>query len=220
MSESVKTAVIYYSSTGNIHRLAEAAVAGAEKAGSEVRLRRLRENAPQAAIDSNEGWAAHAAATANVPVAELDDLDWADVVIFGAPTRYGNIPSQLQQFIDTTNPLWLQGKLADKVYTAFTASSTLHGGQESTLLALAHTFYHWGGIIVPPGYTDPIQYKSGNPYGASHVSGDGPPNEVALDAARYQPRRAVAAAAAFAAGHEEFTSRTRRAESAEGGLQR
>ncbi|HEY9292516.1 MAG TPA: NAD(P)H:quinone oxidoreductase [Microlunatus sp.] len=200
MSESVKTAVIYYSSTGNIHRLAEAAVAGAEKAGSEVRLRRLRENAPQAAIDSNEGWAAHAAATANVPVAELDDLDWADVVIFGAPTRYGNIPSQLQQFIDTTNPLWLQGKLADKVYTAFTSSQTAHGGQEATLLSLYTTFYHWGGIVVAPGYTDPIQFQTGNPYGTSHVAGTGLPGETQLEAARYQARRAVEIAGALKTG--------------------
>ena len=200
MSESVKTAVIYYSSTGNIHRLAEAAVEGAEKAGSEVRLRRVRENAPQAAIDGNEAWAAHAAATSDVPVAELDDLDWADVVIFGAPTRYGNIPSQLQQFIDTTNPLWLQGKLADKVYTAFTSSQTAHGGQEATLLSLYTTLYHWGGIVVAPGYTDPIQFQTGNPYGTSHVTGNGLPGETELEAARYQARRAVEIAGALKAG--------------------
>ncbi|QDP94918.1 NAD(P)H:quinone oxidoreductase [Microlunatus elymi] len=199
MSESVKTAVIYYSSTGNIHRLAEAAVEGAEKAGSEVRLRRIRENAPQAAIASNEAWAAHAAATADIPVAELDDLDWADVVIFGAPTRYGNIPSQLQQFIDTTNPLWLQGKLADKVYTAFTSTQTAHGGQESTLLSLYTTLYHWGGIVVAPGYTDPIQFQTGNPYGTSHIAVS-EPSEVTLDGLRYQARRAVEIAGALKAG--------------------
>jgi NAD(P)H dehydrogenase (quinone) len=94
----------------------------------------------------------------------------------------------------------LEGKLAGKVYSAFTASNTLHGGQESTILALGNTFYHWGGIIVPPGYTDPIQYKSGNPYGTSHVAGGGPPDDVASEAARYQARRAVDTAVALKAG--------------------
>ena len=93
-----------------------------------------------------------------------------------------------------------QGKLADKVYSAFTASSTAHGGQESTILALSNAFYHWGGIIVPPGYTDPIQFQTGNPYGTSHVAGGGPPGDVALEAARYQARRVVDVAAALKAG--------------------
>ena len=75
-----------------------------------------------------------------------------------------------------------------------------HGGQEATLLALGNTFYHWGGIIVPPGYTDPIQFQSGNPYGTSHVAGDGAPSDVALHAARYQARRVVDTAAALKAG--------------------
>jgi NAD(P)H dehydrogenase (quinone) len=199
MTEPVRTAVIYYSSTGNVARLARAAVAGAEKAGAEVRLRKARELAPPAAINSNEAWAANVRDTADVAEATLDDLDWADVVIFGTPTRYGNVPSQLQQFIDTTGPLWSQGKLANKVYTAFVSTSTAHGGQESTLLSLATTFYHWGGIIVPPGYTDPIQFELGNPYGASHTSAGGPPGETELDAARYQARRAVEVAAALKA---------------------
>jgi NAD(P)H dehydrogenase (quinone) len=86
------------------------------------------------------------------------------------------------------------------VYSAFTASNTTHGGQESTILALGNTFYHWGGIIVAPGYTDPVQLKSGNPYGTSHVTGDGPPDDVALEAARYQARLAVDTAAALKAG--------------------
>ena len=207
--EPINAAVIYYSSTGTVSALARAAAEGAGEAGAQVRLRKVRELAPPAAIDANPAWRRHLVDTADVVEAELDDLDWAHVVLFGTPTRFGNAASQLRAFIDTTGRLWQQGKLANKVYTAFTASSTAHGGQESTLLALAHTLYHWGGIIVPPGYTDPIQYKSGNPYGASHVSGDGPPHEVALAAARYQARRAVAVAAAFAAGHEELSSRTR-----------
>jgi NAD(P)H dehydrogenase (quinone) len=121
-------------------------------------------------------------------------------VLFGTPTRFGNPTHQLRAFMETAGPLWMEGKLSDKVYTAFTASNTAHGGQESTLLALGNTFYHWGGIIVPPGYTDPVQFKSGNPYGTSHVVSGGPPGDVALEAARYQARRAVDTAAALKAG--------------------
>ncbi len=86
------------------------------------------------------------------------------------------------------------------MYSAFTASSTAHGGQESTLLALGNTFYHWGGVIVPPGYTDPVQFKSGNPYGTSHVSGEGAPGEVSLQAARHQARRVARTAALLKGG--------------------
>ncbi len=198
--ESVRAAIIYYSSTGNLHALARAAAEGAEKAGAHVRLRKVAELAPPGAINANPAWGQHLRDTADVAEASLDDLDWADAVLFGTPTRFGNPASQLKAFIDSTGGLWQEGRLADKVYSAFTASSTAHGGQESTILALGNTFYHWGGIIVPPGYTDPIQFKSGNPYGTSHVAGGGPPDDVALEAARYQARRAVDVAASLKAG--------------------
>jgi NAD(P)H dehydrogenase (quinone) len=198
--ERVNVAIIYYSATGTVHALAQAAAEGAEKAGAHVRLRKVRELAPQEAIDANPDWGRHIQETADVAEAGLDDLAWADVVLFGTPSRFGNPASQLRAFIDTTGPLWFQGQLTDKVFSAFTASNTAHGGQESTLLALGNTFYHWGGIIVPPGYADPVQFKSGNPYGASHVAGDGPPDDVALESARYQARRAVDTAAALKAG--------------------
>ena len=196
----VNAAIIYYSATGTVHALAEAAAEGAEKAGAQVRVRKVRELAPTKAIESNPAWAEHLIETADVPEAALDDLAWADVVLLGTPTQFGTPASQLKAFIDTTSPLWHQGKLADKVYTAFTASATAHGGQEATLLALSNVFYHWGGIIAPPGYTDPIQFKSGNPYGTSHVSGGGPPDDVAREAARYQAQRAVDIAAFLKAG--------------------
>jgi NAD(P)H dehydrogenase (quinone) len=198
--EPVKVAVIYYSSTGNVHALAIAAAEGAEKAGAEVRLRRVAELAPSAAISANPAWGQHLQDTANVAEASLDDLAWADAALFGTPTRYGSPASQLRSFIDATSSLWREGKLADKVYSAFTASGTAHGGQESTLLSLGNTFYHWGGIIVPPGYTDPVQFKLGNPYGTSHVAGGGPPDDVVLEAARFQARRVVDTAAALKAG--------------------
>ncbi|MFI7232262.1 NAD(P)H:quinone oxidoreductase [Nonomuraea angiospora] len=198
--EPVNLAIIYYSATGTIHVLARAAAEGAEKAGAHVRLRKVAETAPPEAIGANPAWGRHIEDSADVAEAGLDDLAWADAVLFGTPTRFGNPASQLRAFIDTTGPLWFQGLLADKVYSAFTASNTAHGGQESTLLALGNTFYHWGGIIVPPGYTDPIQFQSGNPYGTSHVSGDGAPGDVPLDAARHQARRVVDTAASLKAG--------------------
>ena len=198
--EPVKVAIIYYSATGTIHTLAQAAAEGAEKAGADIRLRKVAETAPPEAVSSRPEWAQHLQDTADVTEAGHDDLEWADAVLFGTPTRFGSPASQLRAFIDTTGPLWFQGKLADKVYSAFTASNTAHGGQESTLLALGNTFYHWGGIIVPPGYTDPVQFQSGNPYGTSHVVGDGPPSEVILQAARHQARRVVDTAAALKAG--------------------
>jgi len=198
--ERVNVAIIYYSATGNLHALAEAVAEGAEKAGAEVRLRKVAETAAEEAINARADWAEHVQETADVPEAGHDDLVWADAVLFGSPTRFGNPASQLRAFIEGTAPLWFAGKLADKVYSAFTASNTAHGGQESTLLALGNTFYHWGGIIVPPGYTDPIQFQAGNPYGTSHVAGTGRPSDVTLQAARHQGRRVVDIAAALKAG--------------------
>jgi NAD(P)H dehydrogenase (quinone) len=206
--EPVNLAVVYYSSTGTVHTLARAAADGAEKAGAQVRLRKVAELAAPEAVDAKPAWAQHLRDTADVAVASLDDLAWADAVLFGTPTRFGNPASQLRAFIDTTGPLWQAGKLAGKVYSAFTASSTLHGGQESTILALGNTFYHWGGIIVPPGYTAPIQFQSGNPYGTSHVAGHGQPDDVILEAARHQARRVVDTAAALKAGRAALTAVT------------
>ncbi|MFD8572193.1 NAD(P)H:quinone oxidoreductase [Streptomyces sp. NPDC059639] len=198
--EPVNVAIVYYSATGSVHALARAAAEGAEKAGAIVRLRKVRELAPPEAIEANPAWARHINDSADVAEATLDDLGWADAVLLGTPTRFGNPASQLRAFLETTGPLWAQGKLADKVCSAFTAGNTLHGGQESTILALSNTFYHWGGVMVPPGYTDPVQFKTGNPYGTSHVAGQGEPSEDTLQSARHQARRAVDVAAALKAG--------------------
>ncbi|MFL5560819.1 MAG: NAD(P)H:quinone oxidoreductase [Gemmatimonadaceae bacterium] len=196
----VKVAVIYYSATGNVYQLARAAAEAAEQLGASVRLRRVHELAPPEAIQSNPQWAANVEATRDVPIASLDDLVWADAVLLGTPTRYGTIASQLKQFIDITGPAWQEGKLSDKVYAGFVSTATLHGGHESTLLSLSHVFHHWGGIIVPPGYTDPIQFQVGNPYGASHFGGNGAPNGTDLEAVRYLAKRATRTAAALKAG--------------------
>ncbi|MDQ3627634.1 MAG: NAD(P)H:quinone oxidoreductase [Actinomycetota bacterium] len=170
-TSGTNVAIIYYSSTGNLHALATVISEAAEATGADVRLRKVAELAPPEAIEDNEQWAAHAAATADLPVAEGSDLEWADVVLFGTPTRFGNVSSQLQQFMDAQGGLWAEGKLADKVYAGFTSSQTEHGGQESTLLALFHAIHHWGGLVVSPGYTDPSKFVDGNPYGVGHVSG-------------------------------------------------
>ena len=186
---TVKIAVIYYSATGNVHSLAEHIAKGAEDAGAEVRLRRVPELAPDSAIDSNPAWRAHHNATAAEPVAELDDLSWADGFAFGSPTRFGNIAAQLKQFIDTTGGLWMSGGLAGKPVTGFTSAKNTHGGNESTLLALYNTMYHWGSVIVPPGFSgDAAVVSGGNPYGTCHPSGPGAPGEV-LAAAQFQGRR-------------------------------
>lgn len=170
-----KVAVVYYSGTGNVKTIADSIVAGAADAGAETRLLRVVETAPQAAIDSNEAWKAHTAATAEVPVVTHDDLRWADAVVFGTPTRYGNISSQLAGFIDTLGGMWSNGELVDKVYSGFTSTATAHGGRETTLQALYTSVQHWGGILVTPGYTDPIQFTTGTPYGPSNASGGGDP---------------------------------------------
>jgi NAD(P)H dehydrogenase (quinone) len=204
MSEAraTKVAVIYYSSTGTVYALARSIAEGAEKSGAEVRLRKVAELAPDEAIASNPAWAEHAAATQDVPVAASDDVVWADAVIFGSPTRFGNVASQLKQFLDTLGPLWFQGRLADKVYSGFTASSSAHGGQESTLLALYNTVHHFGGIVVAPGYTDPIKFVDGNPYGTSHVAGQGdiPIPDTTYQAASFQGSRVARITAALIAG--------------------
>ena len=195
-----KVAVIYYSATGNVYKLGRAIEEGAKEAGAEVRFLKVHELAPEEAIKSNQGWYDHSLETQDVPEASLDDLEWADAYIFGTPTRFGNVSAQLKQFIDTTGGLWFQGKLADKVVGGFTSASTLHGGQESTLLSMYNVFMHWGSIIVPTGYTDDSIFAGGgNPYGASSTGSENGPTEEELAVARFQGRRIAEKAEVFAA---------------------
>lgn len=173
-----KLSVIYYSATGHGTAMANSVVAAAESAGAEVRLRHIAETRDPASFAQNPAWTANYEATKDLPAATGDDIVWADAVIFGTPTRFGSPASQFRTFIDSLGGLWAQGKLADKVYAAFTSSQTVHGGQESTLLALYITLMHFGGILVPPGYTDPVKFNDGNPYGVGHVTGPENNNEI------------------------------------------
>lgn len=185
-----KIAVIYYSSTGQTHRLAEAYAEGAKAEGAEIRLRKVTELAGDAAIDSRPEWRVHHEATKDLPPAALDDLDWADGFAFGTPTRFGLPAAQLKQFLDQAGGLWAQGKLQDKPVTVFAGAGNVHGGQEATLLAMNTVFYHWGSVLVPPGYTDPaFKAAGGNPYGVSYTASAGGPDAAALAAARVMGAR-------------------------------
>ncbi|HLU30015.1 MAG TPA: NAD(P)H:quinone oxidoreductase [Glycomyces sp.] len=193
----VKLAVIHYSQTGNVYQMAKTAADEAAAAGAEVRLRKVKELAPPEAIRSNEDWAAHSEAVAGLEEASLDDLEWADAVLWGTPTRYGVPCAQIRQFIDQTGGLWSEGKLVDKVMSTFVSTATSHGGQESTILSMNNTFYHWGAVIVGTGYTDPriFDLELGNPYGASHISSAGPVSEKTRTGVVIQVRRVLGIAA-------------------------
>jgi NAD(P)H dehydrogenase (quinone) len=184
-------AIIYYSAYGHTYLMAKSVEDGAQSAGAQTRLRKVRELAPDEVIATQEGWREHRAATQHVPEATLEDLEWADGFAFGTPTRFGAPAAQLKQFIDTTGSLWQKGALRDKAVTSFSGAMNPHGGQESTILALNNVFYHWGAIIIPVGYTDATVYAAGgNPYGTSNTaSQDGSVSEEVLAAARHQGAR-------------------------------
>lgn len=193
---NVRLAVVFYSTYGTNHQMAEIAAAAAAEAGADVRLRRVHETAPAQVVAAQDKWRAQAERMADIPEVTPADMEWANAYLFSAPTRYGVSASQLRAFIDTLGPLWGQGKLADKAVTAMTSASNPHGGQESTLIGLYTTMMHWGAIIVPPGYTDPVLYKAGgNPYGVSvTASGDTAISDETHEAIRFQARRLVSVA--------------------------
>lgn len=169
-----KLTIVFYSTYGTNHRMAQVAADAAREAGAEVRLRRVRETAPAEVVNAQDAWKGQAARMADIAEATPDDLVWADAFLFSAPTRYGGAASQMRSFIDTLGPIWQEGLLANKPVSAMTSSQNPHGGQETTLQSLYFTFMHWGSILVPPGYTGEAVFNSGgNPYGASVTSGDG-----------------------------------------------
>jgi NAD(P)H dehydrogenase (quinone) len=199
-----KVAIIFYSQTGTTYKLAQAIEEGAREAGAETRLLKVRETAPDEVWMGNEKWKAHQEGIIDVKEATNDDLEWADAIIFGTPTRYGLPSAQLKNFIDQTGGLWARGALTNKVGSAFTSTATAHGGQEATILAMLTPFYHWNMLVVAPGYADPIQFQAGNPYGASFTSNNASlsPDETALASARFQGKRVAEVTAQFVGGKQ------------------
>ncbi len=166
--------VLYYSATGTNHAMAQEAAREGERQGARVRLRQVAELAPEAAIAMNAAWQAHRAATRHVEVATLEDLQAADCLMVSMPTRFGGIPAQMKQFLDQAGPLWATGKLVNKAVSAMSSAQNPHGGQEATLLSFYTVMWHWGAIVVAPGYTDPTFIAAGgNPYGVSTVAVEG-----------------------------------------------
>lgn len=191
--EKVKLAVIYYSAYGTNYQMSKWAEEGGLEAGAEVRVLKVDELIPEAVINNDQGMKANADATKDVPVAGNDDLEWADAIIFSVPTRFGNMASQMKNFIDKQGGLWAQGKLTNKVVSAMSSAQNPHGGQEATILSLYTSMMHWGAIIVPLGFTDQSIFKAGgNPYGTSvTVNQEGKMVEDVKDAVKHQAKRVV-----------------------------
>jgi NAD(P)H dehydrogenase (quinone) len=212
-----RIAVIYYSATGNVHALARAVADGAAEEGADVRLRHVAELPPEMLISFKQHWGRHRSELEDETDASIEDLEWADGIAFGTPTRFGNVAAQLKVFLDLAGELWERGALVDKVATSFTSSQTEHGGQESTILALNNTLYHWGAIVLPLGYTvHEVFGGGGNPYGASYTSNhrlDGQPDGTTLAVARAQGARLArithVIAAARADGRLTASARTK-----------
>ena len=196
---NVKLAILFYSTYGTNHAMAEIAAEAARAAGAEVRLLRIAETAPEAVVNAQDGWKAAAAAQAAIPVATPEDMEWANAYLFSAPTRFGSAPSQLRAFIDTLGGVWFQGKLANKAISAMTSAQNAHGGQEATILGLYPSILHWGAISAAPGYTEAsIIAAGGNPYGYSQTQGAAL-DDKAKAAIGHQAKRLVEIAAKLAA---------------------
>ncbi len=193
--------IAFYSRGGMTEGLANAVAEGAMGVGAEIRLRRCREVVSEEVMKAAPGWAdAAARMNALYPAPTEDDAKWADAIVFGSPTRFGMVSSELKAYIDSLGALWFRGKLNLKVGSVITASQTLHGGNETTAFTMFAPLTHFGMVIVPPGYGDPAMFKAGTPYGASAVSGgkpDAKPSAEVLDVARYQGRRVAQVAAAL-----------------------
>lgn len=192
----MKILIVYYSMYGHVHRMAEAVAEGArEVGGAGVEMRRVPETlsrevlAKMGAIEAQEAFS-------HIPVCTVNELPDADAILFGTPTRFGNMCGQMRQFLDATGQLWAKGALVGKVGSVFTSSATQHGGQESTILSFHITLLHQGFIVVGLPYTfqgqmDIDEITGGSPYGASTIAGgqgERMPSENELAAARFQGR--------------------------------
>ncbi len=204
----MKVLIVYYSTYGHVHQMAEAIAEGVRQVdGAEAILRRVPETLPQDVLEKMGAVEAQKAFS-HVPVCTVDELAEADAVIFGTPTRFGNMCGQMRQFLDATGQLWAQGALVGKVGSVFTSTGTQHGGQESTILSFHISLLHHGFVIVGLPYTFQGQMSNdevsgGTPYGASTIagtSGERLPSENELDGARFQGKHVATIAAKLAAG--------------------
>ncbi len=188
--------VVFYSMTGNVAKLAKAVAEGAKRAGdTEVRIRQVDELIPK--DKWNEVMKKVKEELKDIPIATMDDLEWANGIAFGTPTRYGNMSAQMKNYIDKTGALWQKGALENKVAGIFTSTSTQHGGQETTIITSMVPLFHLGMILVGVPYSeqrlfamDPV--SGGSPYGASSVSGptaDRMPTDNDLEIAKTLGRR-------------------------------
>ncbi|MCC6007627.1 MAG: NAD(P)H:quinone oxidoreductase [Rhodobacteraceae bacterium] len=195
---SVRLAIVFYSTYGTNHQMAEIAAEAARAAGAEVRLLRVAETAPDEVVAAQEAWAAQVGKAESLPAATPADMEWANAYLFSTPTRFGGAASQMRAFIDTLGGQWFAGALANKAVSAMSSAQNPHGGQEATLLGLYTTFMHWGAVIVAPGYTDPSVFEAGgNPYGYSHTQGQDL-GDAARAAIAHQARRLVTMAGKLA----------------------
>lgn len=196
-----KVLVLYYSTYGHIEAMAEAIAEGAREAGADVAVKRVPETVPEEVAK-----AGHFKLDQKAPIATVDELKDYDAIIFGAPTRFGTVASQMRSFIDQTGGLWFTGALVGKVGSVFTSSATQHGGQESTILGFVPTLLHHGMVVVGLPYAFQGQMgvdeiKGGSPYGAATITdGDGSrqPSEVELAGARFQGKHVATIAGKLA----------------------
>jgi NAD(P)H dehydrogenase (quinone) len=193
----MRVLIVYYSLYGHVHRMAEAVAEGVTQVpGTEAVLRRVPETLPAEVLQKMRAVEAQDAMS-HVPVCRVEELADADAIIFGTPTRFGNMCGQMRQFLDATGKLFGAGALVGKAGSVFTSSATQHGGQESTILSFHITLLHHGMVLVGLPYTFEGQSRldeitGGSPYGAATIAGNGPstrfPGENELEAARYQGR--------------------------------
>jgi NAD(P)H dehydrogenase (quinone) len=199
----MKVLIVYYSMYGHTYRMAEAVAEGAKQIpGVEVEMRRVPETLPPEVL-AEMGAVEAQKAFSHIPICEVDELPLVDAIIFGTPTRFGNMCGQMRQFLDGTGQLWAKGALVGKVGSVFTSSATQHGGQESTILSFHITLLHQGFVVVGLPYTFRGQNRidevtGGSPYGASTIAGgqgERMPSDNELDAARFQGKHVATIAA-------------------------
>ena len=192
----MKILVVFYSMYGHIYQMAEAVADGArEIKGAEVELLQVTELVPDNVLEKSGAKKARDAFS-HIPTAKPEDLAGADAIIFGTPTRFGNMSAQMRNFLDQTGGLWAQGALVGKVGSVFTSTATQHGGQETTIISFHITLLHQGMVVVGLPYSEARQMtleeiSGGSPYGATTIAGtDGSrmPSENELAMARFQGR--------------------------------